>query len=363
MSTTADAPAESGAPWGLIGQDAEVRTLARGVAAGTPAHAYLFVGPPGVGKGTLALRLAQALECESPLDLSPGSAPCGVCRGCRKVASGAHPDVRLVAPGGPCDLSEHDHSKDNSRDIKICQVRALERRLDLAPFEGRWRVEIIDPADALNAQSSDAFLKTLEEPPANVVLVLLTARDEALPETVRSRLRRVELRPAPIAEVAALLRARGAAESDATIVARLSGGRTGWALNAAFDPAILTERAALLDEAEQLFAAGLADRFARAAELAARWTKDRAGVMRVLEGWTGWWRDALLSSARAERGIVNTDRLDAIRAAAATLSADEAARAIQALREARGQLEENANPRLALDVLMLRLPEHHPPGR
>jgi DNA polymerase-3 subunit delta' len=279
------------------------------------------------------------------------------------VAAGTHPDVSLVAPSGLCDVSDHDHRKDNSRDIKICQVRALERRLDLAPFEARWRVEIVDPADALNQQSADAFLKTLEEPPPNVVLILCTAREETLPETVRSRLRRVELHPAPVAAVAALLRGRGTSADAAEVIARLSGGRVGWAVSAAADPAVLEERAAALDEAARLFSGGLAERFARAADLATRWPKDRSGVARTLDIWTSWWRDVLLSAGGAERGMVNTDRMDEIRAAATVASAADAAHAVQALRDVRGQLEENASPRLALEVLMLRLPERHPPGR
>src|SRR5215472_9213601 len=122
------------APWGLIGQAHEVEALARSVAEGRHAHAYLFAGPPQSGKGTLARRLAQALNCEAPGAVHGVFTPCGVCRACRHVEEGKHPDVEVVAPGGLCGESDHDHRKDNSRDIKICQVRALGSRLSLSPF-------------------------------------------------------------------------------------------------------------------------------------------------------------------------------------------------------------------------------------
>ncbi|HZQ37941.1 MAG TPA: DNA polymerase III subunit [Dehalococcoidia bacterium] len=348
-------------PWGLLGQDAEVAALARAVAAGQPAHAYLIGGPAGAGKGTLARRLAQALNCDAPRSLPPdGVAPCGDCRQCRQIEAGSHPDVTLVTLGGLCARSEHDHGKDGSKDIRICQVRALEDRVNRSPFQGRWRVEIVDPADALNAVAADAFLKTLEEPPASVVLVLVTAQDDALPETVRSRLRPVAVRPVPAEQIERFLVARGSEAEDAALLARLSRGCTGWALAAAANPGLLEERARRLDAIAALGEAGLADRFAAAAQLAQRWSKDRAGVLAELDLWLEWWRDVALGAAGAERGILNVDRLARIRERAASVSPAAAARAVQAVRAARGQLEENANARLALEVMLLRMPGRTP---
>src|SRR5579883_3145178 len=270
-------------PWGLLGQDAEVAALAR--------------------------RLAQALNCDALRPLPPdGVAPCGDCRQCRQIEAGTHPDVTLVTLGGLCARSEHDHSKDGSKDIRICQVRALEDRVSRSPFQGRWRVEIVDPADALNAVAADAFLKTLEEPPANVVLILVTAQDEALPETVRSRLRPVSLRPVPAERLERFLSERGSEPGVAALLGRLSRGCTGWALAAAANPALLEERARRLDAIAALSEAGLADRFAAAAQLAQRWSKDRAGVLAELDLWLEWWRDVALGAAGAERGILNVDQ-------------------------------------------------------
>jgi DNA polymerase-3 subunit delta' len=186
------------------------------------------------------------------------------------------------------------------------------------------------------------------------VLLLLTAHEEALPETVRSRLRRVIVGPVPAEQLEAFLRERGSEPGEAALLARLSRGCTGWALAATANPAVLDERARRLDAIAGLSEAGLADRFAAAAQLAQRWSRDRAAVLAELDLWLEWWRDIALGAAGAERGILNVDRLDRIRAVAAGTTPAAAARAVAAVRAARTQLEENANARLALEVMMLR---------
>src|SRR5207302_8366513 len=128
------------------------------------------------------------------------------------------------------------------------QVWALGHRLSDSPFEGRYRVVVVDPADARNVYAADAFLKTLEEPPPATVLILATAREEALLETVRSRLRRVDVRPAPADVLAEELQRRGCELERAAVLARLSRGCAGWAIAAASDAGLLEQREQLLDE-------------------------------------------------------------------------------------------------------------------
>ena len=149
------------------------------------AHAYLFTGPAHVGKTLTALQLAQALNCTSD------ERPCGSCRQCERIAGGSHADVEIVTLGGVCKESGHDHASETSRDIRICQVRRIEEVASRAPFEGTKRVYILDPADRMNEVTQNALLKTLEEPPAHVVLILVTDREEMLLPTIRSRVRRM----------------------------------------------------------------------------------------------------------------------------------------------------------------------------
>ena len=335
----------------LLGHDAVVQPLLRSLRAGRGAHAYLIAGPPHVGKGTLARLLATAVCCPE------ANAPCGVCSACRRIAADKHPDVELLAPGGLCDESDHDHAKDNSRDIRICQVRRAEHLLSLAPFEGERRVIIIDPAEALNAQSADAFLKTLEEPTARSLIILVTSEPWALSETVRSRCRLVSLGAVPTAEVERLLRdERGVPAEQAALLARLSGGQIGRALAAIDDDKALIARRQQVERVEELALASRTDRFAYAEELAGRFSRNRAEVYAILAVWLDWWRDLLLTAAGAPRGVVNIDRREALAEAARLVEPAAALRVLRAVRETRRDLEANVNPRLALDALMLRLP-------
>ena len=135
--------------WGMVGQDAAVASLRHALATERLSHAYLFAGPPGVGKATLARRLAQSLACERTAGVA-GAAPCMECRVCRQIEAGAFPDVERIAVGGVCDESGHrDHGADNSTRIRICQVRRLERVASLTPVYAARRVFVVDSADEL----------------------------------------------------------------------------------------------------------------------------------------------------------------------------------------------------------------------
>jgi DNA polymerase-3 subunit delta' len=341
--------------WTVVGQDAAVALLSNAVQGDRGAHAYLFAGPGHVGKTLTALQFAQALNCtgEAP--------PCGRCRPCERIAAGNHADVEIVYPGGPCDEGDHDHKPGDSRDIRVCQVRRLERTISRAPFEGRCRVQVIEPADALNQIGQNALLKTLEEPPPNVVLVLITEHEDALLETIRSRVRRVPFVGMSRGEIERTLRTRRDVEPErAAALARLSGGRLGWAILALHDERMMQAREEALARAEELAGASLAQRFAFAAELGGRYTKDRAAVQASLEMWQEWWRDILLIAAGRPEGVMHRDRLDRLHALAAQCDTVTAAHALRAVSDARQQLDENASPVLALEVMMLALPEMRP---
>jgi len=331
--------------WSVVGHERVVEGLARSLDSDSVAHAYLIVGPPQVGKARLALDLARALNCTGQ------GRPCGMCRACRLIESGSHPDVERVTTGGLCDEAEHDHRKDGSKEIKICQIRRLERVIALRPFE------------AMNAYAADAFLKTLEEPPAQVVLLLVAPGEDSLPETIVSRCRRLVLGPLSAGAVRDELLRRGTEPNLAELLARLSNGRIGWALNCAADGSVLAEREQRLVRLESLAVAGCAERMGFAAELATRFARDRQDVYAYLELWEGWWRDLLLVGEGCEGQIRNWDRLASLKALAPSLLPLSSVRVLRALCECRQQLEANANARLALEVLALRLPAQTAPVR
>lgn len=337
--------------WPLHGHDDAVLPLMLAVREGRGAHAYLITGPPQVGKGTLARMLAAAFCCAQP------EPPCGGCGTCRRIRRGSHADVELLTPGGLCDESDHDHTRDTSRDVRICQVRRAERLLNLSPFEAQSRVVIIDPADSLNAQSADAFLKTLEEPPEQAAIILVAGEPWALPDTVRSRCREVALRAVPATVIERVLREeRGAQPEQASLLARMAGGRIGWAIAACDEPSFLETRADRLDQIATLAGAGRSERFAYAEKLAGGFSRNREAVYSTISLWIDWWRDVLLIEGGNTDGVVNVDRLPEVSAAAARFEPPAVARLLQALREARADLESNVNPRLALEALMLKAP-------
>ena len=337
--------------WTVVGQEPAINILRSAVKNGRVAHAYLFAGPARVGKTLAAMQFAQTLNC------SAEDAPCGECRSCERIASATHADVEFVGIGAICEETGHDHAKDNSRDIRICQVRRVEQIISRAPFEGRYRVIIIEPADALNTASISALLKTLEEPPAHVVFVLVTDHEDLLLDTIRSRARRVPFAGQPRALIEQTLRTRWGAEPErGSEIARIAGGRLGLAVAALQDEKLLEIREEVLDQCEAIAQGSLAERFSVAGSIGSGYSRDRAGTQARLDLWQEWWRDLLLVIAGRSEQITHTDRLDTLRALAAQCDIARAVRALRAISDARLQLSENASPTLTLEAMMLALP-------
>jgi DNA polymerase-3 subunit delta' len=349
--------------WGLAGQERAVAALERALREGRLAHAYLFVGPERVGKHTLALKLAQALNCDATVGAGAPThggdervvEPCGECGPCRRIAAGLHADVQTV--------SVEEGEEGAQKGIHVSQVREVERACALKPFEGRSRFVIIDPAEEMNAAAQNAFLKTLEEPPPQVVFVLVTADESRLLPTIRSRCRRLELRLLAVAEVEAALTARNVEPERARLLARLSRGRIGWALDAADDASLLERRDELLSQARALASMSVAQRIDLAERLAGDFKRKPEALFAALEAWRGWWRDVLLLQAGAEDGVANVDRLADLREDAARYDRSAVAEFVRAVGEAGRNLGENAQPRLVLETLLLGAPRAAQPAR
>jgi DNA polymerase-3 subunit delta' len=329
--------------WDIIGNERAAGALTRALAGATPPHAYLFVGPERVGKATLARRLAQALNCAG------AGAPCRECAQCRRIEAGTHADVLTMSVE---EVSEGPQRKD----ISVDQVREIERAAALSPFEGRTRVIIIDPADAMNAAAQNAFLKMLEEPPPNVVFVLVTAREDRLLPTVHSRCRRIEFGLLPAAVIERAILAEGVDAEQARLVARLSGGRPGWALATLRDLGAMGRRREAIESCRAVPRMSVADRLDMAEKLSARFKEERETVLSLLSEWQAWWRDVLLVQSGAGVGAANADMTDALREDAGEYGRGEVTAYVRALREARRRLEGNVQSRLVLDSLVLHAP-------
>lgn len=385
MSTPSEAGGAVPVLRAVPGQDEAVTFLER--AAARPHHAYLFAGPEGSGKQLAARAFAAALLC--------GRGGCGECRECRLTLDDRHPNVAVVEPEG--------------RDIRVGQgtddygtARWVVARAALTPIEPGRKVFRIEEADRMTEEAADVLLKAIEEPTADTVFLLSSARPDELPETIRSRCQTVTFHPLAEAFVVDTLVAEGIEERRARLTARLAGGNLGRARRAARDPDGLAFRDSALD-ALRLAAAGTsgaldaADRLAGEAaayrkrlgerlneELAPYLDPDsgrpleetRALVRRVKErhqraerraerdflDWSlvaleSWFRDALLEAAGGDRQwAINVDLPPG------KVEADRAAAAIEALESARADLadETNLNVRLILERAFLRIAEAIP---
>lgn len=329
----------------LIGHEDIVRELRALATSEVPPHAVLLVGPDGVGRTGLALEYAKLLNCEDSGLRTQDSARPGACscRNCRLIAEGTHPDIIVLGPGDtlcrPRDGESHGKHPD-SRDIRICQVRGLIDLVARYPFEARYRMIIIDPADRLGRDAAHTLLKTLEEPPGHTVIALVTSAPEAIIETILSRCRRIDVRPVPRPVIEAGLAARGIEPAIAARAAEASRGRPGKAIEFAATPDLMGDRARLLERCGRIAAARTGERFTYAGDLAERFRRDRNQVAAELDVWEVFWEERLRASAATSDRTATAGSLEALRA----------------IGRAREDLQTQVIARAAIELMLLSFP-------
>jgi DNA polymerase-3 subunit delta' len=329
--------------WDMVGHEWAVRLLQEHIIHQKVRHAYLFCGPPGIGRRTLALRFAQALNCLQPP--TPGT-PCRTCRACRQLESQRHPDLSLV------------QAEQEGKDIKVEQIRILQHSLSLAPYEAVYRIALLRDFQAANANAQNAMLKTLEEAPTQVILLVTADMPEGLLPTIVSRCEVMRLRPLPLEQVSQHLEEqRGLPPAEARLLAHLSGGRLGYALRLQADPATLEKRQVLLDALQSLLTSPRRERFAYMEGLTRNKDKQREALRTALQTWLSYWRDLLLCSAGADTPLVNLDRETELHRLAGQIDRSTALHAVTGLERGLEQLQANVNPRLLGEVLLLDWPK------
>ncbi|MBO9311198.1 MAG: DNA polymerase III subunit delta' [Chloroflexus sp.] len=336
--------------WHIHGHEWAIEQLRSNIRTQRVAHAYLFAGPSGIGKSLLALRMAQALLCEEQT-----GDPCLQCRTCRRIERESHPDVRVASMATQASAAKAEEAA-RQKELKIATIREWQRDLALRPYEASRRILILYDAERLSEEAANAMLKTLEEPPDYATLLLVAHSNDLLP-TIVSRCRVLRLRPLPREQVAAALRARGASPDQADILAAWSDGRIGWAINLMNDPVAQTTRRERLDVFIGLHKADLITALQWAEQRAKEYRAgDQATVLEWLELWQSWWRDMLFITAGCAEAITNIDRRAELTMLAQQIPPTAAFAFLQKIITVSQQLNENVNPQLALEHLVLHLP-------
>jgi DNA polymerase-3 subunit delta' len=324
--------------WQVVGQDKILTSLKQSLREGNLAHAYLLLGPHHIGKRTLALNLAQAVNCDEP------EPPCGQCLSCRKIAEAKHADVVITC-------------LDSNAEISIDAIRELQHLANLPPYEGRYKVFIIDDAEYLSPEAANCLLKVLEEPPSKLLWLLLASEESRLLPTIVSRCQRLEFKPMPLREIQRIVIDHYGIDPDkANLLARLSHGCLGWAISAIEDSNLLYQRAQSIDKLAFLVTADLEQSFAYAQELAAQFNRQWRATIKIIEIWVGWWHDLMLINSGCEEYITNVDYKAILEKQASNLTLGEIDGFIAKLCLAKEQISKNINPRLLLEWLMLNIP-------
>ncbi|HIF13480.1 MAG TPA: DNA polymerase III subunit delta', partial [Dehalococcoidia bacterium] len=295
-------------------------------------------------------------------DLTP---PCGHCGPCDRISRDAHADIKVIDPHTPMrgvssGTRESTLEQDARRTlISIDHIREMQHDVHLNPFEGGRRVIIFDGADRMSPDGTgwNALLKTLEEPPEQVIIVLLAPSAESLPQTVISRCQLIELHAIPRAEIEQGLIEQGGADPDnAAQLARLAGGRPGRAFAALKDETTIDRYQQAVLRVLATSAGDIEDRFRYANEMAREFSRNRDMVSRELELWTSIWRDILLLKHEVTDSVANIAWTEHLGRVATAAGDDDARIAIEAISKAAEGLRRNGMPRVVLEVLMLELP-------
>ncbi|MGX8728207.1 MAG: DNA polymerase III subunit delta' [Lachnospiraceae bacterium] len=321
---------------GVVGHADAVAALKNALSAGRISHAYLFAGEDGSGKHFLAKTFAAALLCKEG-----GEQPCMRCLSCRRVLAGTQPDlVELV--------------REKPEIITVREIREqVVGTVGMRPYDSKYKVYIIDDAEKMNPQAQNALLKTIEEPPAYVVILMLANSPEALLPTILSRCARIDVRSVPDAEVRSfLIEEHGVSKKDAKIAAAFAQGNLGRAKEIALGETFAERCEQVLDLARRARELPLA-RLSSASETL---LKDGAGVREIQDILRLWYRDILIYKATGDLSKTvfrrTPEEAAKIRTEAALLSYEGLGEIFDAIEKTGDAVRANVSPALSLELLL-----------
>ncbi len=323
--------------WQVFGQESIITLLNHSLSKQSIAHAYLLVGPHHVGKTTLARSLSQALNCTGH------EPPCGQCSACQRIIEDKHADVisTSFAPGKKAGIDD---------------IRYLQLMASRPPYEGKYKVFIINEAEHLSTEAANSLLKIMEEPPPRIVWLLLTSEENLLLPTVISRCQKLILKPLPVQKVEDILTMSYNVEpGKARLLARLSSGCIGWAITALENPSLLENRQQEISKISLLLTSTVEERFAYAQDLSIQFQHQKS-ASEILADWLAWWHDLLLTRSGQPNLVTNLDCQKTLAEQASSLNIGEISKYLTVLSLAQDYLMKNVNPRLVFESLMLDMP-------
>ncbi len=319
----------------IYGHERQIAILKKAIAQKRVGHAYLFSGINATGKKTLAYEFAKALNCETAENLHDA---CGECSSCKKAQHLSHADIISIEAEGQF--------------IRINAIREIQERMKFKPLEGRWRAVIIDEADKMNDSAANALLKTLEEPSAANILILISSRPYSMPATIISRCRHMRFNPLTTNAVTRyLVEQKGMDEQKSVLLAGLSGGSIGRALELDQED-IAFFRAEIM----QLLMNAKKDDPISLLNLASNFGQDKKKIKQGLDIISSCFRDALVfKETRKDEMLINADKFPFINQLSQKLSGEQIIRNISLLAAAGETIELNVNKTLTLETMAFKL--------
>ena len=351
----------------IIGQTQPIRILTTLLQNGNVPHALTFIGNQGIGKHTVATIFAMLCNCVGNVDAKstnqadskqaitidsihaspqiPNSEliynPCGVCKVCRKIKSGSHPDIILIKPSGQF--------------IKIEQIRDLRLIITMKPYSAKLRVVIIDDAQTMNQAAANALLKVLEEPPDRTVFILIAKNKRDLLPTITSRCQPIRFHPIPLQHIEAMLTTqKNVVPEKAAVLSAMSYGSFSKALSLVENDWISRRDLLIRTIWPGTVNARSVQSSAIIMALAARFARDKDNITEILDGIKSWLRDLLIYRYCPEK-MINYDLIDKIHYMSEQIAVGTLLEKLEAVQTAERKIRANANLRLTLDSLFMQL--------
>jgi len=267
----------------LVGHQKQWQFLKNSYQVGKLSHAYLFSGPKAIGKKSLAIEFVKFLNCQAG---ESSLKPCQNCRACQDIEKGVFPDFVLIEP----EVSASTKISTVKEEIKIAQIREMEKYLSLYPYLSSFKIAVIDKAHSLTQEAQNSFLKTLEEPKGNTLFILITEYPEMLLETILSRVQKINFYPVNKKEIENYLKSKNISDEKAKEIAEISLGKIGEAIDFIKNPQKLEEFKNTIKEINKLTKSNLSSRFQYARNL----TERKKDLKETLDIWLRYFREILI---------------------------------------------------------------------